>query len=113
MYEADLPYTCIISKRSFQETKSCFIAQLKKIPITFPSDGTSPIENENVFVKIKVSDSEDFLNGRIYLSETLLKWKGITLASQVFIQSVPYQDTYLDNIVLDLVLGGPSQPTPE
>ena len=113
VYEADLPYTCIISKRSFQETKSCFIAQLTKIPITFPSDGTSPIENENVFVKIKVSDSEDFLNGRIYLSETLLKWKGIPLASQVFIQSVPYQDTYLDNIVLDLVLGGPSQPTPE
>ena len=106
----DLPYTCIISRpTAFKGRQFSFVAQLKNIPTTFPSDGTPIVETDKVFVKIRISDDEEFLKGRIYLSETLLKWKGIPLASQVFIESVPFQNIYLENIALELLLGGTDQ----
>ena len=97
VYEANKPYNCII-----QGEPSCFIAQLSKVPMSVPSDGSHTIEV--IVVKIIVSNDPKYLKGRIYLSETLLKWKEISLASQVFIQSIYYQDNYLANITTELRL---------
>ena len=49
-------------------------------------------------------EKEETKLNTIYLSETLIKWKGITVASLVLVESLPFEEQYLNHIVRELVI---------
>ena len=56
-----------------------------------------------MFVKPFTEEEEAELN-TIHLSQTLIKWKGISVASLVLVESLPFEEKYLNNIVSELVI---------
>jgi len=99
------PYTCLVSKATFPDcNKPSFIAKITPIPLPNLQvekkpelrKATESIKNCAVYVKVDIVEGLDLAKGGIYLSETFLRWKGIEVSTQVFMQSVQYNDKYLN-----------------
>ena len=92
------PYTGYIAKNSFSclNSGSSFLAKILLLPITCDMKNRP----ESVIVKIKAVD--DVEDGIIKLPETLMKWQGINTFSRIFLESIPFQKSYADNIVSNL-----------
>ena len=98
------PYICYIPSRMCPPTVTGgFVANISFLPRPGSDIDKQAKSSVPVFVKPFTEEEGATLN-TIHLSETLIKWKGITVASQVLVESLPFEEQYLDHIVSELVI---------
>ena len=92
------PYISYIPSRLCPPTEADgFIAQLSLLPRPGTESKDQAPCSVIVFVKPFAEDEKSKLN-KIYLSETLMKWKGIPVTSQVLLESMQFEEDFLNNI---------------
>ena len=98
------PYICYIPGRLCPQTETGgFVANISFLPRPGSDSEKQAKSSVPVFVK-PFTEEEDTKLNTIFLSETLVKWKGITVASLVLVESLPFEEQYLNNIVSELVI---------
>ena len=103
-HELQHPYICYIPSRLCPQTETGgFVANISFLPKPGSESEKQAKASVPVFVKPFTEEEEVELN-TIHLSQTLIKWKGISVASLVLVESLPFEEKYLNNIVSELVI---------
>ena len=96
------PYICYIPSRLCPHTETGgFVANISILPR--PGSDCEKSRGVPVFVKPFTEEEETKLN-TIFLSETFIKWQGISVASLVLVESLPFEEQYLNHIVSEVVI---------
>ena len=104
-HELQHPYICYIPSRLCPQTETGgFVANISFLPRPGTDSDKQAKSSVPVFVKPFTEEEEEAKLNTIHLSETLIKWKGITVASLVLVESLPFEEQYQDQIVSELVI---------
>jgi len=98
-------YTCTVAASSLPGAPPVFLATLTPIPHSSTS-ATSATSPTPVVVRVEVSHSEEVEEGRLYVSSTLLRWRGLPLTSRVLVESVDLLPSHLSHLTREVVVVG-------
>ena len=98
------PYIAYIPSRLCPPTQADgFIGQISLLPRPGSESKDEVKTTVIVFVKTFAGEEKSKLS-TIYLSQTVIKWKGFSVTSQVLVESLQFKDQFVNNIVDDIVI---------